>query len=142
MGDKYLEQTRSQTKSSGVELPKVHRVEKGLDPHIKLGKQSLVSLLTDMRPPISEPRIGQGRAGIRRKVRIVLPLQIPAPKVTQLLPDTVTQLQVTVQTEHKSTAQTDIRQPIGPIIETRQVPFYPDLILRPPPRLPDLKESR
>ena len=54
----------------------------------------------------------------------------------------MTQSQETVQTEHKSTAQTDIRQPIGPRIETRQVPFYPDPILRPPPRPPDLKENR
>ena len=76
------------------------------------------------------------------KCRIVPPLQTSAPEGTQSLPETVTQLQETVQTEHKSTAQTDIRQPIGPRIETRQVPFYPDPILRPPPRLPDLKENR
>ena len=62
--------------------------------------------------------------------------------MTQSLPETVTQLQETVQTEHKSTAQTDIRQPIGPRIETRQIPFYLYLILRLPPRLPDLKENR
>ena len=41
-----------------------------------------------------------------------------------------------------STAQTDIRQPIGPRVETRQVQFYPDPILRMLPRLPDLKENR
>ena len=38
MGDKYLVQTRSQMKSSGVKLPEVHGVEKGLDPHIKPGR--------------------------------------------------------------------------------------------------------
>ena len=54
----------------------------------------------------------------------------------------MTQSQDTVQTEHKSTAQTDIRQPIGPRIETRQIPPYPDPIFRLPPRLSDLKENR
>ena len=80
--------------------------------------------------------------GIRRKAKIVLPPQTPAPEVTQSLSETVTQSQETVQTEHKSTAQTDIRQPIGPKIDTRQIPFYPDLILRQPSRLPDLKENK
>ena len=140
--DKYLVQSRSQMKSSGVKLPEVHGVEKGLDPHIKAGRQRLVSPMTDMRNPISKPRIGPGRAGIRRKVKIVPPLQTPAPEASQSLPETVTQLQETVQTEHKSTAQTDIRQPIGPRIETRQIPFYPDPIPRPPPRPPGLKENR
>ena len=35
-----------------------------------------------------------------------------------------------------------VKQPLSPRIVTRQVPFYPDLLLRPPPRLPDLKEKR
>ena len=142
MGDKYLVQTSSQMKSSGVKLPKVHGVEKGLDPHIKPVGQRLVSPMMDIRHPISKPRIGQGKVGIKRKVKIVLPQQTPTPEVTQSLPETVTQLQETVQTGHKSTAQTDIRQLIGPRIETRQMPFYHELILRLPSRLPDLKEIR
>ena len=83
IAEKYLVQTRSQTKSSGVKLPEVHGIEKGLDPHIKPGRQKLVSPLTDMRHPISKPRIGQGRAGIRRKVKIILPLQTPALEAIQ-----------------------------------------------------------
>ena len=74
-------------------------------------------------------------------MRIVLPLQTPAPKVAQSLPETVTQSQETVQTEHTSPVQTYIKQQIGPRIENRSIPFYPDLTLRPPPRLPDLKET-
>ena len=96
----------------------------------------------DKRPPIPKPGIGQGRTGIRRKARIVLPPQTSAPKVTQSLPVTVTKSQEAVQTEHKSPAQTDIKQPIGPKIENRPIPFYPDLTLRPPPRPPDLKKTR
>ena len=73
----------------------------------------------DMRHPISKPRIGQGRAGIRRKVQIVLPLQTPVQEVKKPLPETVTQSQEAVQTECKLIAQTDMGQPIGHRIETR-----------------------
>ena len=76
LGDKYLVQTRSQTKSSGVKLPEVHGIEKGLDPHIKPGRTRLESPVTDIRP-ISKPRIGQGRAGIRIKTTVEPPLQLP-----------------------------------------------------------------
>ena len=75
-------------------------------------------------------------------MRIVPPLQSPAPKVIPSLSETVTQLQETVQTEHQLEAQTGIKQPIGPRIEDRPIPFYPDLALRLPPRPPDLKETR
>ena len=123
INDKYLLQTTSQMKSNGVKLPEVHGVEKGLGLHIKPGRQRLVSPMMDMRHPISKPRIGQDRAGIRRKAKIVPPQQTPAPEVTQSLLETVTQSQETVQIECKSTDQTDNRQPIGPRIETRQIPF-------------------
>ena len=76
----YLVQTRSQTKSSGVKFSEVHGIEKGLDPQTKPGRQKLLSPLMDMRYPISKPRIEQSRAGIRRKVKIVLPLQQPTPE--------------------------------------------------------------
>ena len=34
--DSYLVQTRSQTQSSGIELPEVHGMRKNLDPNMKL----------------------------------------------------------------------------------------------------------
>ena len=37
--DRYLVQTRSQVKSSGIKLPEIHGANKGLDPHVQLGKQ-------------------------------------------------------------------------------------------------------
>ena len=79
MGDKYLVQTRSQMKSSGVKWPEVHGVVEGLDPHIKPGRQRLLSPMMDMRHLISKSRIGQGRTGIWRKAKRVLLLQTPAP---------------------------------------------------------------
>ena len=62
--DRYLVQTRSQTKARGMELPEVHGSGKRLDPH-KIPERQI--------QPIAEveidkkPRIGQGRAGMRRK---------------------------------------------------------------------------
>ena len=37
--DRYLVQTRSQVKSSGIKLPEIHGANKGLDPHAQPGKQ-------------------------------------------------------------------------------------------------------
>ena len=74
--DKYLVQTRSQTKSSGIKILEIHGTNKGLDPHVKTGKQrplpSLPIHSVDKGPPthhIPKPRIGQGRAGLRRQVK-------------------------------------------------------------------------
>ena len=36
--DKYLVQTRSQVRSSGIRLPEIHGANKGLDPHVQPGK--------------------------------------------------------------------------------------------------------
>ena len=62
---RYMIQTRSQMKASGVQLPEVHGTKKGLDPHKILEKQ-----LQPIGRPIIEkkPRLGQGRAGVRRKM--------------------------------------------------------------------------
>ena len=90
-----------------------------------------------MRAPVCKPRIGQGRAGVRRKVRVALPSQprqTPGP-ATEPMPEVAAQPQVAA--EHVSPALADFRQPIGPRIETRQVPFYPDMLLRLPSKLPD-----
>ena len=60
-------QTRSQTKASGVQLSEVHGTKKGLDPHKILEKQ----LQPVVKPAIEKkPRLGQGRAGIKKKSKI------------------------------------------------------------------------
>ena len=70
--DKYLVQTRSQVRSSGIRLPEIHGANKGLDPHVQPGKQKSFPIQTVNKGmpthPIPKPRIGQGRAGWRRKV--------------------------------------------------------------------------
>ena len=70
--ERYMIQTRSQTKASGVKLPEVHGTRKGLDPHKILEKQ----LQPVVKPVIeTKPRLGQGRAGIKRKVKLAPPSQ-------------------------------------------------------------------
>ena len=61
--EKYLIQTRSQTKSSGTKLPEVHGVRKNLDPNLKPEGQHGMPKNGSMERPC----IGQGRAGSRRK---------------------------------------------------------------------------
>ena len=67
--DKYLVQTRSQAKSSGIKILEIHGANKGLDPHVQPGKQRpLPSLLIqniDKEMPthsIPKPRIGQDKS--------------------------------------------------------------------------------
>ena len=67
------------------------------------------------------------------------PRQIPI-QVTEPMPEVAIQMQMA--SEHESPVQIDFRQPIGPGIEARQVPIYPDPSLRLPPKSPDLKENR
>ena len=82
--DRYLVQTRSQVKSSGIKLPEIHGANKGIDPYIQPGKQrsfpSLPIQTIDKGPPthpIPKPRIGHGRAGLRRKVKALQPISSP-----------------------------------------------------------------
>ena len=61
--EKYLIQTRSQAKSSGIKLPEVHVMRKNLDPNLKPEKQHAIPKQGSMERPC----IGQGRAGSRKK---------------------------------------------------------------------------
>ena len=67
--ERYIIQTRSQTKASGVQLQEVHETRKGLDPH-KIPEKQLQPVV---KPAIEKkPRLGQGRPGIKRKVSSTL----------------------------------------------------------------------
>ena len=60
---KYLIQTRSQAKSSGIKLPEVHAMGKNLDPNLKPEKQHTIP----KQGSKERPHIGQGSAGSGRK---------------------------------------------------------------------------
>ena len=61
--EKYLIQTRSQAKSSGIKLPEVHGVGKNLDPNLKPEKQHT----TPKQGSKERLHVGQKRAGSRRR---------------------------------------------------------------------------
>ena len=64
---KYLVQTRSQTKTSGIILPEVHGIDKGIDQNIRPEKQVIRPRVAPEAKGVSQvkPRLGQGRAGIK-----------------------------------------------------------------------------
>ena len=87
-------QTRSQVKSSGIKLLEIHGANKTLNPHVQPGKQrpfpSLPIQTVDKGPPthpFPRPRIGQGRARLRREVKALQPISssylLPAQPITE-----------------------------------------------------------
>ena len=78
--EKYMVQTRSQTKASGVQLPEVHGSRKRLDLHKIPEKQPQPIVGLDVE---REPRLGQGRAGVSRKA---LPPLHPRSRTSQSKP--------------------------------------------------------
>ena len=161
--DKYVVQTRSQVRSSGIRLPEIHGANKGLDPHVQPGKQKSFPVQTINKGmpthPIPKPRIGQGRAGLRRKVKAPLPIAsphlLPVQPITEHdsrtimpLPEPTNQLQSHVQSQilprqlsqHHLMDPTHIPQQIGPKIQHRPTPSYCDPYARPPPKPPDISD--
>ena len=159
--DKYLVETRSQVRSSGIRLPEIHGANKGFDPHVQSGKQKSFPIQTINKGmpahPIPKPRIGQGRAGLRRKVNtlqpIPLPHQLPTQPITKHiqnavvpLPEHTNQSQSHVQSkilprplsQHQLNDPIHIPQQIGTKIQHRAMPSYHDPYTRPPPKPPDV----
>ena len=109
-------QTRSQARSSGTRLPDIHGANKGLDPHVQPGKKKSFPIQTINKGlpthPIPKPRIGQGRARLRRKVKA----------------------------QHHPIDPAQIPSEIGPKIQHRPTPSYHDPYSRPPPKPPDISD--
>ena len=111
--------------------------------------------------PIPKPRIGQGRAGMKRKIRTNQPIptptqtlaqsiQTPTQKEALSLPKPGAQSQENVQpqhnmpmslTQHKLVDPIGITQQIGPKIQHRPYPLHHDPYTRPPSRPPDATNS-
>ena len=87
---KYLVKTHSQAKDSGIKLPEVHGVNKGINPDIKPERQALKS-----QNSANKPRLGQGKECLRREMR------------------TPTQVQVQIKPENQTREQTSIKQKEG-----------------------------
>ena len=132
---KYLIQTRSQAKSSGIRLLEFHGMGKNLDPNLKPEKQHAISKQGIME----RLHVGQGRGGIRRKRPDPINQMINQPSnLSQKIP-------VRTEIETGKTNQvntTDLTHSINsisgkltnnnPLIP--DVPFHPGPVYRPPPK--------
>ena len=80
---KYLVQIHSQAKTSGTKLPKVHGVEKSLNPNIRPEKQHAIT--KQGKPEMLQ--MGQGRTGSKRRNPDPISQAINQPsKVSQEIP--------------------------------------------------------
>ena len=118
--EKYMVQTRSQMKSSGVQLPEVHGSEKRLDTHKIPEKQPRPIVGLDVE---RKPRLGQGRAGVRRKA---LPSSYSRSGTSESRP-------IIISNE----AEPIMPKPIIEIPRSEILPPYLVPQSRPPPKPPD-----
>ena len=175
--NKYLIQTRSQAETSGIKVPEIHGVNKGINPHVKPGRQRPLPTLpmhsipptnlaqpVDKGPPthpIPKPRVGQGRARLKRKIKtnqpiplpkgmLAQPIPTPTPKEALSFPELTVQSQENVQPQHHMPIPLPQHQPvdpihiiqlIGPKIQHRPSPPYHNPYARPLPRPPDVTNS-
>ena len=125
--EKYMIQTRSQMKASWVQLPEIHGSRKGLDPHKILEKQPqpIVRLSIEKKP-----RLGQGGAGMRRKVKLALPSQNTGPGSSESKP-------IVINGEGVSAVDPILPKPISEIPTSEVLLPYLLLQNRPPPKNPD-----
>ena len=74
---RYIIQMQPQAKASEIKLPEVHGVDKCVDPNVKLERQVLKSPnLTTQPNHQSRCRLGQGRAGLSRKSKAPIHVQM------------------------------------------------------------------
>ena len=111
-------------------MPEVHGTRKGLDPHKISEKQpeSIVRLIIEKKP-----RLGQGRAGIKRKVRLA-----PPPLKKEIIgPDSSRPKPIIIGDEAVSAVDPTLSVPLPEIPRNRGSMPYILLRLRPPPKPPD-----
>ena len=160
--DRYLVQTRSQVKASGIRVPEIHGANKGIDPHVQPGKQKSFPIHPSNKGmptyPIPKPRIGQGRAGLRRKsqnpsTNSITPFpacstnnraRIDERQCHWLEPINQSQIHEQSQilprqlSQHHPIDPALVTPQIGPKIQHRPTPSYLDPYARPPPKPPDI----
>ena len=136
--ERYLVQTQSQTKSSEVILPEVHGAKKILDMNVLPGKQKVV--LHNKKVIEKKLRLGQGRAGVRCKkpqlIESIATLTGKSCKIPEI-PTTqnITKNRMDFPVQEQSIINKTEAITRGTIQnKNRELPFYPDLIYRPPPR--------
>ena len=133
--EKYLVQTRSQAKSSGIKLPDVHGMGKNLDTNMKPEKQHAYS----KKGSVGNQRIGQGRAGSRRKRPDPINQTINQPSdLSQEFPRRTKIEMGKTNLVHSRDPTRSINNANGRMTDNKSlipdVPFYPGPAYRPPPK--------
>ena len=131
----YLVQTRSQAKSSGINLLEVQGVGKILDPNIKLEKQHANSI----KGNVMKLHIGQDRVGLKRKRSDPINQTInPASELSQKIPGKTKIETGKTNLEHFKDPTRIINNVDTGMTHTKplipDVPFHPGLTYRPPPK--------
>ena len=120
--DKYLVQTCSQAKSSGIKLLEVHGIEKSLNPNLRPEKQHTFP----NKGNLERLHIGQGRARSKRKKPDPINQAINRPSnLSQEIPGR-TKIETRKTNSMHTTNNAVNNNPFIP-----DVPFHPDLLLRP-----------
>ena len=123
--EKYMVQTRSQMKASGVQFPEVHGSRKRLDPHKIPEKQPQPIIGLDVE---RKPRLGQGGAGVRRKA---LPPSYPRSGTSESKPIIIS-----------NGTEPITPKPMIKIPRSEILPLYLVPQSRPPPKPPDQLPKR
>ena len=118
--EKYMVQTRSQMKPSGVQLPEAHGSRKRLHPHRIPEKQPQPIIKSDVE---RKPRIGQGRARVRRR----------APPLLDPKQETSASKPIIISDGIASKMPKSMRD----VLRSEMLPLYLVQQIRPPPKLPD-----
>ena len=120
-----------------------------MDPNVKPEKQilKLPNLGTKLNPQ-NKPRLGQGRAGLRRKMKTAI--QVQPREVSQIKEPTLPKQKEGIQTPLTKSATDRLigqmpetcimpEHTIRPKMNAEQVLFYPDPLIKSLPRTPDIK---
>ena len=128
---KYLIQTHSQAKTSGIKLLVVHGVGKSLDPNLRPEKQHTFP----EQGKLERPQIGQGRAGSKRKKPDPINQVINQPSnVSREIPGRTKIVTGKTNSMHSTNSMNDRLVNNNPFMPG--IPFCLDLLLRPPKQQP------
>ena len=128
---KYLIQTHSQAKTSGIKLPEVHGVGKSLDPNLRPEKQHTFA----KQGKLERPQISQRRAGSKRKKPDPINQNIKQPSnVSQEIPGRTKIVTGKTNSIHSTNSTNDRLVNNNPFMPG--VPFHLDPLLRPPKQQP------
>ena len=135
MENRYLVQTHSQSKDTGIKVPEVHGAEKGIDPDLKPEWIVRKSQKLAVKPRLEQDRVDPS---VQRQTKVTGENHVKE----QLMPEqrkNINASQVEQNTsigieQGRYIAPKHLNRPQAEIIQT---PNYPDPVMKPQPRPPD-----